>query len=113
MEQLAKTGQIDRGLELVNEAVASTKNGRYWCDAELERLRGELLLAKGVAAQHAEAAYRRAIQIAHKQQAKMFELRATTSLAQLWLKQGRSAESRELLARAYGWFTEGIECARP
>ena len=39
----------------------------------------------------------------------MFELRATTSLAQLWLKQGRSAESRELLARAYGWFTEGIE----
>ena len=40
----------------------------------------------------------------------MFELRATTSLAQLWLKQGRSAESRELLARAYGWFTEGIEC---
>ena len=109
VEQLAKTGQIERGLELVNEAVASTKNGRYWCDAELERLRGELLLAKGVAAQHAEAAYRRAIQIAHKQQAKMFELRATTSLAQLWLKQGRSAESRELLARAYGWFTEGID----
>jgi predicted ATPase len=109
VEQLAKTGQIERGLELVSVAVADTKNGRYWCDAELERLRGELLLAKGVAAQHAEAAYRRAIQIAHKQHAKMFELRAATSLAQLWLKQGRSTESRELLARAYGWFTEGIE----
>ena len=64
VEQLAKTGQIERGLELVNEAVASTENGRYWCDAELERLRGELLLAKGVAGRHAEAAYRRAIQIA-------------------------------------------------
>ena len=58
--------------------------------------------------QHAEAAYRRAIQIAQKQQAKMFELRATTSLAQLWLKQGKSAESREFLAQAYGWFTEGL-----
>ena len=108
VEQFANTGQIERGLELANGALASTKNDRYWCDAELERLRGELLLAKGDARQ-AEAAYRRAIQIARKQQAKLFELRATSSLAQLWLKQGRSAESRELLAPAYGWFTEGIE----
>ena len=108
MEQFANTGQIDRGLELANGALASTKNDRYWCDAELERLRGELLLAKGDARQ-AEAAYRRAIQIARKQQAKLFELRATSSLAQLWLKQGRSAECRELLAPAYGWFTEGFE----
>jgi DNA-binding SARP family transcriptional activator len=109
VEQLTKIGQIERGLELVNEAVASTENDRYWCDAELARLRGELLLAKGVAARHVEAAYRRAIQIAHKQRAKMFEMRAATSLAQLWLQQGRSTESRELLMRAYGWFTEGIE----
>ena len=108
VEQFANTGQIERGLELANGALASTKNDRYWCDAELERLRGELLLAKGDTRQ-AEAAYRRAIQIARKQQAKLFELRATSSLAKLWLKQGRSAESRELLARAHGWFTEGIE----
>jgi DNA-binding SARP family transcriptional activator len=108
VEQFANTGQIERGLELANGALASTKNDRYWCDAELERLRGELLLAKGDTRQ-AEAAYRRAIQIARKQQAKLFELRATSSLAKLWLKRGRSAESRELLARAHGWFTEGIE----
>ena len=49
-EQLAKIGQVERGLELVNEALASTANDRYWYDAELERFRGELLLAKGGAA---------------------------------------------------------------
>jgi DNA-binding SARP family transcriptional activator/predicted ATPase len=108
VEQFAKSGQNERGLELANGALASTKNDRYWCDAELERLRGELLLAKGDARQ-AEAAYRGAIQIARKQQAKIFELRATSSLARLWLKQGKNTESRELLARAYGWFAEGIE----
>jgi hypothetical protein len=108
-EQLAKIGQIDQGLELVNGALASTAHDQYWCDAELERLRGELLLAKGVDAQQAETAFHRAIQIAKKQQAKLFELRATTRLAQLWLKQGKSTESRELLTQAYGWFTEGLE----
>ena len=108
-EQLAKIGRIDDGLELVHEALASTAHDRYWCDAELERLRGELLLAKGVDEQHVEAAYRRAIQIAQKQQAKLFELRATTRLAQLLLKQDKSAESRRLLLPVYGWFTEGLE----
>ena len=109
VEQLAKIGQIDHGLELVHEALASTAHDRYWCDAELERLRGELLLAKDVDAEQAEAAYRRAIRIAEKQQAKMFELRATTSLARLWLRQGRSVEARRVLARAYGWFSEGLD----
>ena len=108
-EQLAKIGRIDHGLELVYEALASTAHDQYWCDAELERLRGDLLLAKGVDEQHAEAAYRRAIQIAQKQQAKLFELRATTHLAQLLLKQGKSTESRKLLTQAFGWFTEGLE----
>jgi predicted ATPase len=107
-EQFAKTGQIAHGLDLADQALASTRNDRYWCDTELERLRGELLLSKDDIRQ-AEAAYRRAIQIGRQQQAKLFELRATTSLARLWLKQGRSAESRELLARSYGWFTEGID----
>jgi DNA-binding SARP family transcriptional activator len=108
-EQLAKIGQIDQGLGLVNGALASTAHDQYWCDAELERLRGELLLVKGVDAQQAEAAFHRAIQIARKQQAKLFELRATTRLAELWLQQGKSTESRVLLTQAYSWFTEGLE----
>jgi predicted ATPase len=109
VEQFAKTGQIERGLGLANETLASTRDYGYWYDAELERLRGDLLLAGDIAGQAAEVAYRRAIQIARKQRARLFELRAATSLARLWINQGRSADSRELLARCYGWFTEGLE----
>jgi tetratricopeptide (TPR) repeat protein len=101
-EQLAKMDQIEHGVEVLNEALSSTKNDRYWCDAELHRLRGTLLLAKGFDGQQAEADYRLAMQIAQKQQARLFELRATTSLAQLWLNQGKSAEARQLLAKISG-----------
>jgi predicted ATPase len=109
VEQLAKIGQIDEGLKLVYEALANTGDDHYWCDAELERLHGQLMLVKSIDEQQAEAALRRAIQIAKKQQAKLFELRATISLAQLWFDQGRSAQAREILAPAYGWFTEGLD----
>ena len=107
-EQLAKIGQVERGLQLLDEALASTQNDPYWCDAELHRLKGTLL-AQSDDADQAQAAYRRAIQIAQKQQAKLFELRATTSLAQLWLSQGRSAEARQLLNQTSDWFTEGLD----
>jgi DNA-binding SARP family transcriptional activator len=109
VEQLAKIGQVEHGLRLVSEALASTANERYWCDAELERLRGELLSTSLVDAYQAEEAYRRAILIAQKQRAKLFELRATTGLARLWLKQGRSDDSHEMLSRVYGWFAEGLD----
>jgi predicted ATPase len=107
-EQLAKIGQVERGLELLDEALASTQNDPYWCDAELHRLKGTLLAQSDDAGQ-AQAAYLRAIQIAQKQQAKLFELRATTSLAHLWLSQGRSAEARQLLNQTSDWFTEGLD----
>ena len=67
------------------------------------------MLAQSNETDRAEAAYRRAIQIVQKQQAKLFELRATTSLAQLWLRQGRNAGSRKVLGRAFGLFTEGLD----
>jgi predicted ATPase len=108
-EQLAKIGQIEHGVEVINKALSGTKNDRYWCDAELHRLHGELLLVQGVDTRDVEAALRRAMQIAKKQQAKLFELRATVSLAQLWLNQGRSQESHQLLAPIYRWFTEGLQ----
>jgi hypothetical protein len=107
-EQFAKLGQVERGLELLNDELAGADKDRNWSDAELYRLRGELLAA-GVAAEQAEAAYSRAIQIAQAQQAKLFELRAATGLALLWQEQGRSVESRNVLRRVYGWFTEGFE----
>ena len=107
-EQLARIGQVKPALELLTEALASTQNDPYWSDAELHRLKGTLL-SESDDTDQAEAAYRRAIQIAQKQQAKVFELRATTCLAQLSLAHGRSADAREALAGAYGWFTEGLD----
>ena len=59
----------------------------------------------------AQSCYRHAIVIARDQAAKMWELRAATSLARLWRDQGRRAEAHDLLAPVYGWFTEGFETA--
>ena len=75
--------------------------------AELERLKGKLLLRQG----HIEAAeelYRKALSIAREQEAKLWELRAAVSLARLRRDQGRGAKARDLLAPVYGWFTEGF-----
>jgi predicted ATPase len=57
----------------------------------------------------AEACFLEAIAVAQRQQAKSWELRATTSLARLWQQQGKKAEARQMLAEVYGWFTEGFD----
>jgi len=57
----------------------------------------------------AESSFRSAIEIARTQSARMWELRATTSLARLLAKQGRRDEARAMLAEIYGWFTEGFD----
>jgi len=57
----------------------------------------------------AEELYRKALSIAREQEAKLWELRATVSLARLWRDQGHRAEFRDLLAAVYGWFTEGFD----
>ena len=80
--------------------------------AELYRIRGELLLA--VSAEHqdeAEACLRRALDIARRQQAKSPELRATMSLVRLLDNQRKREEARAMLAKIYGWFTEGLDTA--
>src|SRR6185436_1233401 len=83
-------------------------NERWW-DAELHRVRGELLLASGADPDEGEAAYTRAIEIARTQQARSLELRAATSLARLWRTQGRAEDARRLLQSLYSWFTEGFD----
>ncbi len=68
-----------------------------------------LILPDGAA--EAERCFRRAIEIAVRQQARSWELRATTSLARLLAKQGRRNEARPMLAEIYNWFTEGFDTA--
>jgi len=84
------------------------KKGGRWLAAELNRHKGQLLLRQG----HSEAAeelYRKALSIAKDQEAKLWELRASVSLARLRRDQRRHAEAHALLASVYGWFTEGFD----
>ena len=78
-----------------------------WFLAETLRLRGDVLLAIGDRP-GAEASYDAALAIAQQQSAKLWELRAATSLARLWRDQGKRTEAHDLLAPVYNWFTEGF-----
>jgi predicted ATPase len=83
------------------------KSEERWFLAETLRLSGDVLLAMDDLAP-AEASYREAIAIAQRQSAKLWELRAATSLARLWRDQGKRSEAHKLLAPVHGWFTEGF-----
>jgi len=110
-QALAQEGQHAEALAKIDEAmqsVASTGEGQWI--PELHRSRGLVLLAQNKLAE-GEASIRQALELARKQQAKSWELRAATSLARLWGEQGRRTEAHELLASVYGWFTEGFDTA--
>ena len=84
---------------------------RFW-EAELQRLKGQLLLQADPAnPPEAEACFHRALEIAGSQKARSWELRAATSLARLWRDQGKPDDARDLLAPIYAWFAEGFETA--
>jgi predicted ATPase len=70
-----------------------------------------MLQGEGAAEDEAEACFRCALEVARRQQARLFELRAALSLARLWQKRGRGAEAYELLTPVYDWFTEGFDTA--
>jgi predicted ATPase len=102
-------GQPERGLDRLAEAAKLVETTQErWAEAEMHRLRGTLLLVvHDVAA--AENSFQQALTIAQHQSAKLWELRAASSLAQLWRDQGKRTEARDLLAPVYGWFTEGFD----
>jgi predicted ATPase len=110
-------GYFEDGLATLDEALAlAERTGERLWQAELYRVRGELLLAQSAAASRAadpqaESCFQQAIEVARRQQAKSWELRATTSLARLWQRQGRIEEARQMLAEIYGWFSEGFDSA--
>ncbi len=120
-EQYGKIGRIEKGLALLDEALAVVNtSAERFSEAELYRLRGELLLvqdANRLSAQtspprsnsEAESCFQKALFVARQQGAKSWELRAATSLAQQWFKQGKREGARRVLTETADWFTEGRE----
>jgi predicted ATPase len=109
-------GQTDQGLATLDEALDLVhQTGERWWEAELYRLRGELLWKAAGGGQRTEwtpqACFQHALEIARRQQAKSLELRAAMSLSRWWRKQGKRDDARQLLAEIYAWFTEGFDTA--
>ncbi len=100
-----------RGLETISDAFTEMETlSANLNEAELYRIRGDLLLIQDASnAEQAQQSLREAIEVARRQGAKFFELRATMSLARLLAKQGRRDEAHAMLADIYGWFTEGFD----
>jgi predicted ATPase len=106
-ESCSRNGLPHEGLEAVAQGMRLVQN-----NGELHRVKGELLLIQ-VPSDEAEAerCFRTAIDMAHGQKARLFELRATVSLARLLKRQGKTEEARKMLAEIYNWFTEGFDTA--
>src|SRR5262249_35128546 len=103
-EAFLEAGRAGEGMGVLSEAIPrSAAQEQRFCEPEMHRLRGELLLVTGVT-DDAEKPMREAIVIARGQDAKSWELRATTSLARLLAKQGKRDEARVLLTEIYNWF---------
>jgi adenylate cyclase len=122
-EGLLDSGQFEEGLAVVDEALdISNQTAMHHYDAELHRLKGELLLRRQAAegdirsskipkVREAENCFKRAEATAQRQQVKSLELRAATSLARLLLQRNRRAEAHRHLTKIYGWFNEGHDTA--
>jgi class 3 adenylate cyclase/predicted ATPase len=110
-EALALKGAVAEGLQTLAGALATAEaSGAHWADAELHRLRGNLLSRLPSADwTEVESSLRRALTVARDQGSRGFELRAAVDLARLLSAQQRQAEARALLAPVYGWFTEGFD----
>jgi predicted ATPase len=135
-EICGKVGDPEEGFRLLVESLAEVRqSGECWWEAELHRVKGEILLAQEIknqrskiksqksespnaqllepspsaeVAQEVEACFRKALDIARQQNAKWPELRAALGLSRLWLTQERREEARALLTPVYSWFTEGF-----
>jgi predicted ATPase len=112
-EVYLQTDRIEQGLSALQEALtAAIRSEDRNHEAELYRLKGELLLRRDSShTPEAQTCFARAIEIARKQSARSLELRATMSLARLLAKQDNRDEARAMLADIYGWFTEGFDTA--
>jgi predicted ATPase len=102
-------GQGEKALALLDDALElGERTDGPWLAAELNRCKGQVLLRQGNS-ESAEELFRKALNTAAQQKAKLWELRAAVSLARLRRDQNRRAEARDLLVPVYSWFTEGFE----
>jgi class 3 adenylate cyclase/tetratricopeptide (TPR) repeat protein len=110
---LGRMGQFDEALRTIEEAFpVIKKTDAHWHEAEVYRRKGELLLAQDSSnVASAERCFRTAIEVARKQHGKLWELRASTSLARLLRDTNRRDEARTMLAEIHNWFTEGFDTA--
>jgi predicted ATPase len=108
-EVYGSAGEPEKGLHRLAEAAKLVETTQErWAEAEMHRVRGTLLLSMNEHAA-AEDSYHNALAVAKWQSAKLFELRAATSLARLWRDNGKRTEGQDLLAPIYDWFTEGFD----
>jgi class 3 adenylate cyclase/predicted ATPase len=107
----AEIGQFDEALTNIHEAMAAVETTKEnWFEAEINRVAGEIaLLGTEPDAARAEAYFASALEIARKQQARSWELRAAMSMARLLCAQGKQERARDILAPVYGWFTQGFD----
>ena len=107
----AEVGQIDDAWRCIGEATSAVEtSGEIWCEAEVNRVAGEIALkSRQPDEAKAEGYFETALSVARQRQAKSLELRAAMSLARLWRDQGKREEACDLLAPVYGWFTEGFD----
>src|SRR5262249_23010319 len=96
----------------LDEAIQTAEvTSEKFFEAELYRLRGEMLLTLGKRGE-AEAGLRQALTIAQQQQARWCEVRRATTLAKHWHDAGKYLEAYSLLQPIYGWFVEGVDTTR-
>jgi predicted ATPase len=107
----ANVGQLDDARRCISEAMTVMETAKeVWFKAEVNRIAGEIALKSPTPdTARVQAYFERALDVARKQQAKSWELRAAMSMARLRRDQGKRGEARKLLAPVYGWFTEGFD----
>jgi predicted ATPase len=111
---MAAAGQtVDAGMAIDEALERCERSEERWCLPELLRIKGEILRLEETAAAigAAEDHFKQAIEWSRRQEALSWELRAATSLAELWHRRGKTAEADQLLSSFYNRFTEGFETA--
>ena len=108
-----KGGQTEQADNILTKELKRVRDtGVRYYEAELYRIKGEVLLRRSASSQkEAETCFHTAIDLSHDQGAKSLELRAIMSLSGLWQKQRKKAEARQKLQEIYNWFTEGFNTA--